>query len=176
MKRLIDIQQGLKSPKNDFNQFGNFQYRKASDILMNVKPLLAKTHTAILLSDDMVAISEKVLMHATATLFGEGGEVIATSSGFAELDAHKGMSREQCAGAASSYARKYALCGLFAIDDSSLDPDSLQVEAKRDIVIKYLRSNERAMMYYTENGRYTLDDLNYENILSELIKNKKIKL
>ena len=124
MKRLIEIQQALKVSKDNFNKFGGFPYRSASQILEKVKPLLAEKKLSVLLSDNLECYANRVFLRATASIYDESGTCIAASTSAAELDQHKGMSKEQQTGSASSYARKYALCGLFAIDDSSADPDT----------------------------------------------------
>jgi hypothetical protein len=130
MKRLAKVQRALKAPK-DQKGYG-YTYRKASDILQAVKPLLEEDNLTILLSDKIEEIGGTFFLMAKAGLYAEDGQEIATASAFAMMDAHKGMSAEQATGAASSYARKYALCGLLAIDDSSNDPDGLErpVETK----------------------------------------------
>lgn len=124
MKRLAKIQRGLKAPKDQ--QGYGFMYRKASDILQAVKPLLKEDNLTILLNDRVEEIGGKYFLVADAGLYADDGKEIAKTSAFAVMDSHKGMSAEQATGAASSYARKYALCGLLAIDDSSNDPDGLE--------------------------------------------------
>ncbi len=136
MKELAQIQQRLKAPKDQNNSYGNYKYRKASDILEAVKPLLAESHLSILLDDEVQVMDGKAFLIATASLYREDGSKIASTRAFAQMDAHKGMSAEQATGAASSYARKYALCGLLAIDDSSNDPDSLQPADKSKTAAK----------------------------------------
>lgn len=128
MKRLAKVQRALKAPK-DQKGYG-YTYRKASDILQAVKPLLEEDNLTILLSDRIEEIGGKFFLIAEAGVYAEDGQEIATASAFAMMDAHKGMSAEQATGAASSYARKYALCGLLAIDDSSNDPDGLERPAE----------------------------------------------
>lgn len=123
MKRLSKIQGALKAPKNQ-KGYG-YQYRKASDILQAVKPLLEADELTILLNDTIQEIGGKFFLVAEAGLYGSDGNKIAKATAFAEMDDHKGMSKEQATGSASSYARKYALCGLLAIDDSTDDPDGL---------------------------------------------------
>lgn len=129
MKRLAKVQRALKAPK-DQKGYG-YTYRKASDILQAVKPLLEEDGLVIILNDSIKEIGGRFFLEAVASLCDDGRE-IAIGTGLAELDTHKGMSAEQATGAASSYARKYALCGLLAIDDSSNDPDGLErpVETK----------------------------------------------
>ena len=126
MKRLSKIQGALKAPKNQ-KGYG-YQYRKASDILQAVKPLLEADELTILLNDTIQEIGGKFFLVAEAGLYGSDGNEIAKTTAFAEMDDHKGMSKEQATGSASSYARKYALCGLLAIDDSTDDPDGLPRE------------------------------------------------
>lgn len=136
MKELSIIQQRLKAPKDQNNSYGNYKYRKASDILEAVKPLLAEANLSILLDDEVQVMEGKAFLIATATLVAEDGSKIASTRAFAQMDAHKGMSAEQATGAASSYARKYALCGLLAIDDSTDDPDSLRPAEKSKTAAK----------------------------------------
>lgn len=136
MKELSIIQQRLKAPKDQNNSYGNYKYRKASDILEAVKPLLAEANLSILLDDEVQVMEGKAFLIATATLVAEDGSKIASTRAFAQMDAHKGMSAEQATGAASSYARKYALCGLLAIDDSTDDPDSLRPADKSKTATK----------------------------------------
>jgi len=122
MKKLLEIQAELKCPKGSLNKFGNYKYRSAEQILESVKPLLQKHGATLTLSDDIVQVGNKLFLKAKATLKSEND--IIEISGFAELGEHKGMSSEQCTGTASSYARKYALNGLFLIDETESDPDS----------------------------------------------------
>lgn len=123
MKKLLEIQAELKCPKGSLNKFGNYKYRSAEQILESVKPLLQKHGAILTLTDDIVQVGSKLFLKATATIyFTETPNV--TVNGFAELGEHKGMSSEQCTGTASSYARKYALNGLFLIDETESDPDS----------------------------------------------------
>lgn len=126
MKELSLIQRALRAPKDQRNNFGKFMYRKASDILQAVKPLLAEQDMSVILDDEIVEKSGRLFLRATVSLLGSDGMEICVTKGYAELDKHAGMSAEQAVGAASSYARKYALCGLFAIDDSTDDPDGIE--------------------------------------------------
>lgn len=125
MNELSNVQRALKAPKDQINGFGKYKYRKAEDILQSVKPLLEADNLSIVMSDDIQLIGNRFFLVATAQLLNAEGAAIATTHAFAQLDEHKGMSAEQATGAASSYARKYALCGLLAIDDSTDDPDAL---------------------------------------------------
>ena len=132
MKRLIAIQQALHAPKDRRNNFGGFNYRSCESILEAVKPILKEQNCAILLSDELVQIGDRFYVKATAFLIGEDGQTINDVSAFArEEDSKKGMDASQVTGAASSYARKYALNGLLAIDDNKdADTDEYQRQTR----------------------------------------------
>lgn len=123
MTKLILIQSELKVPKTNVNSFGKYKYRSCEDILEELKPLLKKHECKVTLSDKIVAIGNKIFLRSKAVF--SDGENIEVSKGFAELSEHKGMSAEQATGTASSYARKYALNGLFLIDETAMDADSV---------------------------------------------------
>lgn len=126
MKELITIQSELKAPKSQFNKFGGYKYRKAEDILEAVKPILAKQKCTLVLTDEIVMVGNRIYVKSTATLKNSSGET-ETSVGYArEEETKKGMDGSQITGASSSYARKYALNGLFAIDDNA-DSDTANV-------------------------------------------------
>lgn len=138
MKELIAIQSRLAVPKDKVNLFGKFNYRTAEGILKAVKPLLAELDCVITLSDEIVEMehpysnqnpqtqnqSHRTYIRATATLTNSEGKSISTTAYAREGLTKVGMDEAQITGAASSYARKYALCGLLAIDDSRNDPDA----------------------------------------------------
>ena len=133
-EKLMGIQQELKAPKGNFNNFGKYKYRSAEDILEAVKPLLAKYKTVLLINDEIVMIEGKTYtesgtnksenegryyVEATVTLIDvEKGEKVSSKALAREEESKKGMDGSQVTGGASSYARKYALNGLFAIDDT----------------------------------------------------------
>lgn len=133
MKVLQKIQQELKANKGQYNEFGKYAYRSCEDILEAAKPVLAKYDAAITLSDDIVLIGDRYYVKATATLTVEKDKDTAltfTTTAFArEAVARKGMDESQITGSASSYARKYALSGLFALDDTK-DADTMDNRAK----------------------------------------------
>lgn len=115
--KLNAIQQQLKAPKSQTNSFGKYRYRSCEDILEAVKPHLGEC--SLIVSDDITVHADRVYVKATATLVDENGHAIASATGLArEPQTKKGMDESQITGAASSYARKYALNGLFAIDDT----------------------------------------------------------
>ena len=119
MKELISIQSELKAPKSQYNKFGGYKYRKAEDILEAVKPLLAKQKCTLIITDDVVLIGNRIYVKATATIKNEKGACETTTGWAREEETKKGMDGSQITGASSSYARKYALNGLFAIDDNA---------------------------------------------------------
>lgn len=119
MKELIAIQSELKAPKSQFNKFGGYKYRKAEDILEAVKPLLNKQKCTLTITDDIVMVGNRIYVKATATIKNEKGEFETTTGWAREEETKKGMDGSQITGASSSYARKYALNGLFAIDDNA---------------------------------------------------------
>jgi len=119
MKKLLIIQTELKAPKGQYNNFGKYNYRSAEDILEAVKPLIAKNNCLLTLSDELVNIGERYYIKATAKLKDlESNEVEITTAFAREEETKKGMDGSQITGASSSYARKYALNGLFNIDDN----------------------------------------------------------
>ena len=130
MKHLIAIQSKLKATKGRWNSFGKYHYRSCEDILEAVKPLCAEEGCILLIADEMVLVGERYYIKATATLKTPDGEFKTT--GYArESDDKKGMDQSQITGTASSYARKYALNGLFCIDDNKdADTDEYQHEKK----------------------------------------------
>lgn len=118
-QKLATIQQKLKAPKGQYNSFGKYAYRNAEDILEAVKPLCAETGTVVLLSDDIINIGNRFYVKATVALIDAETQTQLTVSAYArEEEEKKGMDGSQVTGASSSYARKYALNGLFAIDDT----------------------------------------------------------
>ena len=118
-EKLSKVQTELKAPKNQFNGFGKYKYRNCEDILEAVKPLLAKNKLTMLISDEIEHIGERFYIKATVTLFDvETGETIITSKLAREEETKKGMDASQLTGSTSSYAAKYALNGLFLIDDT----------------------------------------------------------
>ena len=118
-EKLSVVQTELRAPKNQFNGFGKYKYRNCEDILEAVKPLLAKNKLTMLISDEIEHIGERFYIKATVTLFDvETGETIITSKLAREEETKKGMDASQLTGSTSSYAAKYALNGLFLIDDT----------------------------------------------------------
>lgn len=117
MKKLIEIQSELKCPKKQYNSFGKYSFRNSEDILESVKPILKKHNCILTISDQIVDVGGRIYVQATATLKHEAESVTVTAYA-REPESLKGMSESQVTGSTSSYARKYALNGLFLIDDS----------------------------------------------------------
>ena len=129
-QKLQGIQSSLKAPKGQTNKFGGYRYRSAEDILEALKPLLGECGCSLVIQDEMVEVGGRVYVKATANLIDNETESVLSTSAFArEAEAKKGMDDAQITGSASSYARKYALNGLFAIDDTK-DPDATNTHGK----------------------------------------------
>ncbi len=124
MKELVEIQNKLNAPKGQYNNFGKYKYRSCEDILAAVKPLLHEYGCTLVISDDVVMVGNRIYIKATASLTNSSNETVTTTAFAREEEHKKGMDGSQVTGAASSYARKYALNGLFAIDDTK-DADGL---------------------------------------------------
>lgn len=129
MKELIKIQSELKAPKNLYNKFGGYAYRSAESILEAVKPLCAANNCTLTLTDSIELVGNRYYIKATARLTNENGETHEVSAFAREEEDKKGMDAAQITGSASSYARKYALNGLFCIDDVR-DPDTTESKPK----------------------------------------------
>lgn len=118
-EKLTIVQNLLKVPKDRYNKFGNYNYRNCEDILEAVKPLLADNGLALAISDELMNVSNRFYIKAVATLYDCESEQILTVSALAREDeSKKGMDGSQITGSSSSYARKYALGGLFALNDT----------------------------------------------------------
>jgi len=119
-KKLMNVQTGLKAPKGQYNKFGKYKYRTCEDILEALKPHLQKNNLALTITDEIITIGERFYIKATATIYDvDSGESLSTNAYAREAAEKKGMAASQETGAASTYARKYALNGLFAIDDTT---------------------------------------------------------
>lgn len=164
MKELIAIQSELKAPKSQFNKFGGYKYRKAEDILEAVKPLLAKQKCTLTITDDIVMVGNRIYVKATATIKNEKGECETTTGWAREEETKKGMDGSQITGASSSYARKYALNGLFAIDDnadSDTTNDGQHQKAQQQAQTQQQSSNSGASQLHPDNLQ---EGLNYLNL------------
>ena len=140
--RLSKLQEELKAPKNMYNNFGKYSYRNAEGILEAVKPLLVKYGMVLNVSDSVEMVGERYYIKATATVHDTESDQIMVSTAYAResLD-KKGMDDSQISGTASSYARKYALNGLFLLDDTK---DIDEIQKPEDTAEDEKKFNERA--------------------------------
>lgn len=131
-EKLMNIQVELKAPKNLYNSFGKYKYRNAEGIQESVKPLLEKYKVSLTLTDEVICVADRVYVKAIATLLDTESEEQLSATAYArEADDKKGMDSAQVTGATSSYARKYALNGLFLLDDTKdVDSEEYQAQAK----------------------------------------------
>lgn len=134
MKELVQIQAELKAPKNQRNNFGGYNYRSAEDILEAAKKVLHKYDCFLTLSDSIEMVGNRVYVVATATLTNAEGKQVTTKAYAREEESKKGMDASQITGSASSYARKYALNGLFSIDDTK-DADATNTHGKEIVKV-----------------------------------------
>lgn len=129
-EKLMNVQAKLKAPKSQRNTFGNYNYRSCEDIVEAAKPLLLEVRATLLLNDEIVQIGDRFYVKATATFTDiEKGEKIEATASAREDETKKGMDLAQVTGSVSSYARKYALNGLFCIDDTK-DSDATNTHGK----------------------------------------------
>ena len=129
LQKLSAVQLALHAPKNQYNSFGKYSYRSCEDILEALKEPLRANNASVIISDTIETVGDRVYVKATASIYdNESGENISVTSFAREDETKKGMDGAQITGAASSYARKYALNGLFLIDDNK-DPDTRSPES-----------------------------------------------
>lgn len=166
MKELFLIQSKLKAPKGKTNNFGGYKYRSCEDILEAAKPILKELSCTITLNDDIIQVGDRYYLKATVTLRNSEGETEQTTAWAREEETKKGTDASQITGAASSYARKYALCGLFAIDDGK-DADSLNTSpsyTERNNDSDYLAMAKQEIDAATEVRTLTGIYNNYTNL------------
>ncbi len=185
--KLLSIQTELKAPKNLRNSFGNYNYRNFESICEAVKPYLIKNNCTLSVEDDVVSAGDRVYIKATATLIDcETGEKFAVSALAREAAEKRGMDSAQVTGATSSYARKYAVNGLFLLDDTKdADTDEYKVEieerAKRETKapVKPISSEQElnnlinTVQGYVNKGVFTTE--NQKNTAMQYIKNKDVE-
>lgn len=130
-EKVVTIQTELKAPKGQFNKFGNYKYRSLEDINEALKPLLAREQLQLTVSDELVLIGDRYYVKATATISDSDGNYVEVHGYARESKDKKGMDDSQITGTASSYARKYAMNGLFLIDDTKdADTDEYAKQTK----------------------------------------------
>lgn len=154
MSELFEIQQRLVSNKGNFNEFGKFSYRSLENILADVKPLLRELKCTITFTDDMVLIGERYYVKSTVTLENENGKKKDAVAFAREDESRAGMSESQVTGTASSYARKYAICSLLAINEEQ-DPDSMDNRPKKPVNEPKTSNMDILKTFYEQNKRNT---------------------
>lgn len=157
IEKIVAIQSELKAPKGQYNSFGKYNYRSCEDILEGVKPLLTKHGLVLTIQDSIDLIGDRFYVKATATIT-DGKEQLSTSAYARESLDKKGMDASQVTGATSSYARKYALNGLLAIDDTkdadTMDNSKKPVQQTQETVYNWNSLKTRAVQ-----GGISEDDL-----------------
>ena len=141
LDKIVRIQQELKVPKSQRNTFGNYNYRSCEDIIEHAKPLCHREGLVLSLSDEVIAVADRVYIKATATL-SDGDKEFQCIGMAREALTQKGMNDSQITGATSSYARKYALNGLFAIDDTK-DADATNDHKEPQMTVEKAIENLR---------------------------------
>lgn len=148
IEKIVAIQSELKAPKGQYNSFGKYNYRSCEDILEGVKPLLTKHGLVLTIQDSIDLIGDRFYVKATATIT-DGKEQLSTSAYARESLDKKGMDASQVTGATSSYARKYALNGLLAIDDTkdadTMDNNKKPVQQTQETVYNWNSLKTRAV-------------------------------
>lgn len=166
-EKLATIQAELKAPKGQYNNFGKYNYRSCEDILEAVKPLLKANKVVLTISDELVNVGDRYYVKAIATLKEIEGSAIITNTAYArEADTKTGMDLSQITGTASSYARKYALNGLFLIDDAKdadTDEYAKQTGAEPKEEKKVTEKQLELMRKIAEEQGKTLDEAAVKN-------------
>ena len=157
-EKLINIQKELKAPKSNYNDFGNYNYRSCEDILETVKPICLKYRAVLILSDDIINVGASNYVESTATLINIDIpiETISNKAEARECLTKKGMDDSQITGTASSYARKYALNGLFNIDDTK---DADTNEYHNQITGNKKTNKNKDNLYITEEQKAKFNEL-----------------
>jgi hypothetical protein len=183
IQKLIKIQSELKAPKNQFNSFGLYKYRSCEDVLEAVKPLCYAQGLLLTLTDKIIHLENEFFMEATALI--TDGEMTHAVTALAGIDlSKKGMDKSQSVGSSSSYARKYALNGLFLIDDTK-DSDSTNNHGKSGVVtnttteMAYLKKDTAQYLNVVKalkEKRATLDQVKTKFVLSSEMESELMKI
>lgn len=174
IEKIVAIQSELKAPKGQYNSFGKYNYRSCEDILEGVKPLLTKHGLVLTIQDSIDLIGDRFYVKATATIT-DGKEQLSTSAYARESLDKKGMDASQVTGATSSYARKYALNGLLAIDDTkdadTMDNNKKLVQQTKETVYNWQTLKARA----TQGGINENDLVHYVTETFKVSKPSELK-
>lgn len=167
MKELILIQSELKAPKSQYNEFGKYYYRNCEDILEALKPLLLKYECTLTIMDHVTEVGGRIYVKAIASL-NKGDQTICVTAYAREAQDQKGMSDAQITGSASSYARKYALNGLFLIDDTK-DDDTRETPKKANSVPTKGTPTQKQIDMLKKNGKW-VEGMTFEEASKEIGK------
>lgn len=170
-EKLMHIQTEIKAPKNLYNSFGKYKYRNAEGICEAVKPYLAKENASLVLHDDLVNVGDRIYVKATACLIdNESGRTVEATAFAREALSKKGMDDSQITGTASSYARKYALNGLFLLDDTKdADTDENRMEREDRQAEKTISKTEAKALYaMLQNRGIDVNDFMAEKNIQKL--------
>ena len=170
-EKLMHIQTKIKAPKNLYNSFGKYKYRNAEGICEAVKPYLAKENASLVLHDDLVNVGDRIYVKATACLIdNESGRTVEATAFSREALSKKGMDDSQTTGTASSYARKYALNGLFLLDDTKdADTDENRIERENRQAEKTISKTEAKALYaMLQNRGIDVNDFMAEKNIQKL--------
>lgn len=168
IEKIVAIQSELKAPKGQYNSFGKYNYRSCEDILEGAKPLLAKYGLVLTIRDGIELIGDRFYVKATATIT-DGKEQLSTEAYARESADKKGMDASQVTGATSSYARKYALNGLLAIDDTK-DADTMN-NSKKPVQ----QTQETVYNWQTLKARATQGGISEEDLVHYVTETLKVK-
>ena len=171
-EKLLAIQTKLKAPKGQYNKFGNFNYRSAEDILEAVKPLNAEQGVLLTITDEIKEVGGRIYVVATATV-SDGTDELKVSAFAREPENKKGMDESQITGATSSYARKYALNGLYAIDDNK-DADTDEHKQQQDNAPKKQQTQKQQAKEPTEQELHEIVEKYARNIEALGVERSKL--
>lgn len=182
--KLINVQSKLKAPKGQYNSFGKYKYRSCEDILEALKPVLAEEKATVFLKDEVISIENRYYIKAIATFVDcEDGEIVEATALAREEDTKKGMDGSQITGTASSYARKYALNGLFLIDDTKdADTDAYKQQQEASAINKsneIKKPSEAQIKRYNavfRNMKEFYPNATEEKMFAHLDKNNEIEI
>jgi hypothetical protein len=180
-KKLLDVQTELKAPKGQFNKFGNYSYRSCEDILESLKPLLKQVKATVVLTDEIKLVGDRYYIEATCKFIDiETGDVLENTSLAREDENKKGMDLAQVTGSCSSYARKYALNGMFCIDDvkdadatNNGKEDNNKSHSQVDASARKLSDKQLARLYAIANKAGADKDLVKQQVFKKFGKEVK---
>lgn len=173
---LTEIQNELKAPKNQYNRFGKYKYRSCEDILEALKPLLLKHKATLIINDEIQEMGTRIYVKAICT-FVVGDEKIQTTAFAREEESKKGMDGSQVTGASSSYARKYALNGLFLIDDTKdADTDEFKEQSKnkQENKSKQELTKEQINILYSMASEKGFTQKDIQNVISKSFNKRSV--